>query len=73
MTRIYQEPKIYKNDALMHDFNELLIRIKTHLYDLGDDAFKNSHPKPTVEEIDRMTTRIMTVLQQDSEPMKKWR
>lgn len=66
------EPRIYKHEALMHDFNELQIRIKIYLFDIGDEEFKRRHPKPTVQELDQMMNKVMAVLQEDSKPMKRY-
>ena len=71
MSRIMPMPLNYKNAAVMHDYNELQIRIKTHLFDLGNMEFKLKHPKPTNEEIDLITNRIMKVLKEDAEPFIK--
>ncbi len=69
---INKEPRIYKHEKLMNDFNNLQIRIKAHILDIGDDEFKKRHPKPTNEELNEISNRIMSVLQEDSEPMRKY-
>jgi hypothetical protein len=65
------EPRIYKHEQLMNDFNDLQVRIKTHLFDIGNDEFKHKHPKPTMYELDLMLSKIVSVLKEDSELMKK--
>lgn len=70
MSRIIPEPKIYKHQQLMHDFNELQVRIKTYLFDIGDSEFKSKHPKPTPKELDEMMEKVMEVLKQDSKSFK---
>lgn len=72
MSRHRQEPRIYNNETLMHDFNILQIRIKVHLFNIGDDNLKRYNPKPSVEELDQMMNRVMQVLREDSKPMRQF-
>lgn len=66
------EPRIFKHQKLMNEFNEMMIKIKLHLFDdVVDIADFISHPEPTVKELDSLTNKIMTVLREDSEPMIK--
>lgn len=65
--RPYLEPRIYQHEQLMHELNELAIAIKAHL--LPIEQLKHKYPKPTCEEIDEVTTRVMHALRQDSKPM----
>ena len=68
MSRQRIEPKIYRNQQLMDDFNRLLINVKVHLFQLPEaDRF----PKPTVQDIDTISNQIFGVLKQDNEPMIK--
>lgn len=55
----------------MDETNDIFIRIKTHLFDLGNDDFKRRNPKPSVEELDKIMHRIFIELQKASEPMIK--
>lgn len=71
MKRNVSEPRVYKHENLMTDINNLQIRIKTHLFDLGDDEFKEKHPIPTVQELDELMGRIMVALREDSTPAIK--
>ena len=59
------ELRIFKHQKLMNEFNDMMIRIKRHLYDMPTDAV------PTNEELDKITNKIMKVLQEDNEPMIK--
>jgi hypothetical protein len=68
MSRIRHEPRIYYQEELMRDFNDMQIKIKIHLFNLGNDDYKRRHPRPTVEEMDIIFNRIMSVLKSDSEP-----
>ena len=65
-----KEPQIlreYKHQDLMKEFNEMMIRIKRHLFLIpGETA------KPTNEELDEITHKIMKVLQEDNKPSIKY-
>jgi hypothetical protein len=65
------EPRKFKHQKLMNEFNEMMIRIKLHLFCVGDTADFINNPEPTVEELDDLTNKIMAVLREDSEPMIK--
>lgn len=69
--RKQEPPKIYRHEALMSEFNELQVRIKIYLFDLGDEQFKSKHPRPTVHELDVMMNRVMEILKQDNELFRK--
>lgn len=56
----------YKHADLMDELNELFIAVKVHLYSI---ELKRPIPKPAVEEIDRIHTRINHILMMDAEPM----
>lgn len=71
MSKAKQELLIYHNQVLMNQTNDLFIRIKTHLFDLGDEKFKERHPIPTREELDLIMNRIIQELRKDCEPMRK--
>lgn len=71
MSRHIDEPRYYVNQQLMDEFNQLMICLKTHLFDLGDPSFKERHPKPTSEQLDQITTNIMRVLSENSQPLRK--
>ena len=77
MSRIQEEQKIHKHRKLMNDYNDLQIRIKAHILDWNElngdeyDKFMAKHPKPTCEELNEMSNRIMAALQEDSEYMRK--
>lgn len=72
MSRIMEEPKFYKHEQLMRDLNELFIRIKFHLFDLGDEEAKRRHPKPTNEEINEIHNKVHDILSEDSKPMRRY-
>ena len=71
MSRI-PELRIYNNEKLMNDYNDMQIRIKAHLFEIGSPEFKLRNPKPTVEELDSLMKRVFDVLKQDSQPMRKY-
>lgn len=76
MSHLMPEPRIYKHQNLMNEFNEAMIRIKLHLFELNDlktsDKIKpDDFPKPTNDELNLLTHKIMMVLRADSMPMKK--
>ena len=57
------KPFIYKNQDLMNDFNDMMIRIKHHLFGIPGDTVK-----PENEELDRLTNRVMEALKKEKEP-----
>jgi hypothetical protein len=62
------ELKRYKHQKLMNELNDMMIRIKVHLF-LESTADKMAHSKPKMKEIDELTNKIMKVLQKDNEPL----
>ena len=71
MTRQVQELKKYKNQDLIKELNDMMIRIKRHLYQLPSMASDVS-AIPENEELDTLTNKLMAVLHEDSEPMIKY-
>lgn len=76
MSKKRTEPKIFHNKELMNEFNDIMIRIKLHLFEFND--LKSSDkisplevPKPTVKELDELMSKIFDVLKKDSEPYVK--
>ena len=65
MSHRMPEPRIFKHQKLMNEFNDMMIRIKRHLYDMPTDEV------PTREELDSLTNRIISALKENSEPMIK--
>jgi len=61
------ELRKYKHQKLMNDFNEMMFLIKRHLFNFEGDTIK-----PTNEELDELTNKIIKVLQQDNEPFIKY-
>ena len=61
-----QELKVYKHQDLMKELNDMMIRIKRHLFGIQGDTIK-----PENEELDSLTNKLMAVLREDSEPMVK--
>lgn len=57
----------YANQDLMKEFNEIMIRIKRHLFGIPGDTIK-----PTNEELDHLTNRVMEELKKDTEPEIKY-
>jgi hypothetical protein len=78
MSRRLPEPKIYHNEQLIRDINDLFIRIKCHLFELDDlktseFPLRHRHRKPTVQELDSVMNLVIIELQKDNEPMIKRR
>lgn len=69
MSRQRTEPKIYRNEKLMQDTNEMFIRIKIHL--LGDESLKGKYPKPNESELNQLMDKLFFVLRKDNEPIIK--
>ena len=67
-----QEPVIYKNQELMREFNEMMIRIKIHLFQNFNKLYSGKYSMPTNEELDDLTNKIIKVLQKDNEPHIKY-
>ena len=67
-----QEPVIYKHQALMNEFNDMMIRIKVHLFQKFNKLYDGKYAMPTNKELDDITNKIMTVLQQDKESQIKY-
>jgi hypothetical protein len=57
-------PMEYRNERLMDDFNEMMIRIKKHLFDIPIQK-----PKPTIQELDEIFRQIMAELKKDATPL----
>jgi hypothetical protein len=75
MSRIQEEPKFYKHQALMDELNDFFIRLKIHLLDLDKSSgayLKATHSKPTKEELDSIHNRIHDILSEDSKPMRRY-
>lgn len=72
MSRHIPKFKIYHHQELMTRINELHVRIKIHLFDIGSPEFKNQHPKPSAQEMDEILSRTITALQEFSTPVKKY-
>jgi len=53
----------YANEDLMREFNEMMIRIKRHLFGIPGDTIK-----PENEELDRLTNKVMEALKKETEP-----
>lgn len=53
----------YKNQDLMNDLNEMMIRIKRHLFGIPGDTIK-----PENEELDSLQNRLMEALKRETEP-----
>jgi len=66
MSHKMPEPRIFKHQKLMNEFNDMMIRIKRHLFLIPGETIK-----PTNEELDDITNKIINVLQKDSKPCIK--
>jgi hypothetical protein len=70
MSHKLPEPRRFKNQQLMNEFNQMMIRIKLHLYS-ESTVEKLTHSMPSLTELCEMEYQIMKVLREDSEPMIK--
>lgn len=67
----HREPIVeYKHQVLMSEFNDLHARIKVHLFCLDNKKLIENHPKPSVEEMDLVLNKILTILKEDSRLMR---
>lgn len=57
----------YENEQLMHELNEFMIAVKCHLFNLPV-----SKKMPSNQEIDILTSKLMTALKKDSKPLIKY-
>ena len=62
MKKKTDEQKIYHNQKLMDDTNKMFVRIKTHLFNLGDETFKTIHTKPNNDELDQLMNSLLLKL-----------
>lgn len=60
------ELREYEHQDLMNDLNDMMIRIKRHLFGIEGDTVK-----PENQELDDLTNRLMAVLKEDSRPLIK--
>lgn len=68
MQRTTPKPLIkYKNQQLMDDYNNMMIRIKRHLFKIPGDTIM-----PENKELDDLTNRIMKILSKDTEILQKF-
>ena len=68
--RIARPQKRIINQCLISELNELLVDIKVHLFDI--DKLKKEHPKPTLEEIDKIHAKVDEVLFREQESYIKY-
>lgn len=67
----HREPIVeYKHQVLMSELNELHARIKVHLFCSDNKKLVENHSKPSIEEMDLVLSKILTILRQDARPMK---
>lgn len=79
MSHPRQELMEYKNQILMDELNEFCIALKIWLHpeclkSVVDKAagLQRRYPKPSVEEIDHLQSRINEELRKDSRPMRRY-
>ncbi len=71
MSRPREEPRIYKHETLLHELNNMMMRIKIHLGEneeaLGKSAtrLKLKYPVPTSQELNGLHQRINEILKKD--------
>lgn len=70
MKKRLPKPKRYKHQELMTDLNNMMIRIKSHLY--GTIELKNRYKLPEIKELDELQHKIVEILEKDSEPFAKF-
>ena len=56
----------YKNQDLMDELNNMMMRIKRHLYDMASD------PVPSPEELDSLQNRLNEALKKEKEQTIKY-
>jgi len=61
-----QELRVYEHQELMKELNDMMIRIKRHLFRIQGDTIM-----PENEELDALTNKLMAVLRENSKPMVK--
>jgi hypothetical protein len=66
MIRKNMELKNYPQKDLMEDLNNMMIRIKVHLFLEAGDLRLIRYSKPNATELDSLTNRLMAVLKQDN-------
>lgn len=65
----HQELRTYKHQNLMNELNEMMIRIKRHLFFVTPGATI----KPTYKELDEITNKVLNALKEDSKPSIKYK
>lgn len=61
-----QEPfKICRNQDLIMELNDMMFRLKVQLYHSDNIKLCEHHPKPTSGELDKIQSKINTILQKD--------
>jgi glycine cleavage system regulatory protein len=72
-----QEPVIYTHQKLMNDLNEMMIRIKHHLFNIpGTNQMfevQINMSLPSNQELDDITNKLMKVLREDKKPVRKYK
>lgn len=61
--------RIFKHQEVIDEYNDMMIRIKAHLFDIKID--EGTFSKPTAEELDYLMFKIMIILKEDNKPMFK--
>lgn len=64
--------KISRNQDLIMELNDMLIRIKTHLYYSDKEKMCEHHPKPTNDELDLLQSKINKILEKDWKYLVKY-
>jgi hypothetical protein len=62
------QPVCYANEDLMNNFNNMMIRIKAHLFFPAGDPLTLRYLKPNQAELDSLTNKIMEALKKETEP-----
>lgn len=75
--KLHEPPSMAKHSSLMHELNEMSIRIKIHQKDISDESAEQQakisearkrHPKPTPEEIISLLERCRNEMDGCREP-----
>ena len=72
MCRRFEPMKVYKNQDLILELNEMMIKIKIQLYHPDNKKLQENHPKHTSEELDVLQGKINRILYKDWDYLVKY-
>lgn len=68
----FEPMKIYRHNDLILELNDMMIRLKIHLYHSDNEKLVENHPKPTSDELDEIQSKINRILQKDWDYLVKY-